>query len=547
MSARSAAQRSPAVAARDLIAELTATPTGQSSVSVYETGRLVSLSPWLTLHVERIRYLLDVEHAGGGWGGPGGYGLVPTLSATEGLLAALRRADLAGTSDPLGRGAVAAVDRGLTALAERLTTVPVASLPDMPAVDLIVPALVEALTAHLHALRDEPVSGLERWREAPRLSLPPGMETTRLARVRAALAAGHPLPKKLLHALEVTGPAAYRAPGVVPVGPGTVGASPAATAAWLGVPDATTGTALAYLEGVVRQHGGPVPCTSPISIFERSWVLSTLARARVPLAVPAPLLASLRDTIGPTGTATAPGLPVDADTTSVTLYALARAGHPVDPSSLEFFDTGEHFCTWPKEDGASITTNAHVLDAFGWHLRNSGAAARRLDPVVRRLTVWLADRQAPEGSWSSDRWHASPYYATSCAVLALHGYGVGPAVEPAVRRAVRWVMAGQHADGSWGRWGGTAEETAYALQVLLAAGPTSADECGQAVARGWQWLITMDGADDAPALWHDKDLYRPSLIVRAAVLAATWWGRSSAGPEPVEVESARRSAMIRIA
>jgi hypothetical protein len=535
------------VAARDLVAELTATPTGQSSVSVYETGRLVSLSPWLTLHAERIRYLLDAEHPGGGWGGPGGYGLVPTLSATEGLLAALRRGDLAGMPDPVGRGAVAAVDRGLTVLYERLTAVPASTLPDMPAIDLIVPALTEALSARLHALRDDPVTGLERWRDVPRLPLPPGMAPTRLARVRAALEAGHPLPEKLLHALEVTGPAAHRAAGVVPVGPGTVGASPAATAAWLGIPDATTGAARAYLEGVVRQYGGPVPCTSPISVFERSWVLSTLARAGVPLAVPPPVLASLRDTLGPAGTATAPGLPVDADTTSVTLYALARAGHPVDPSCLESFDTGEHFCTWPKEDGASITTNAHVLDALGWHLRHSGATAQRLGPVVRRLTGWLADRQAPEGSWSSDRWHASPYYATSCAVLALHGYGVGAAVEPVVRRAVRWVMAGQHADGSWGRWGGTAEETAYALQVLLAAGATSSDECAQAVARGWRWLITMDGTDGEPALWHDKDLYRPSLIVRAAVLAATWWGRTSAGPESVEAEPSLRSAMIRIA
>ncbi|SCL24295.1 prenyltransferase/squalene oxidase repeat-containing protein [Micromonospora inyonensis] len=531
----------------DLLGEMTATPTGQSSVSVYETGRLVSLSPWLTLHAARIRYLLDAEHPTGGWGGPGGYGLAPTLSATEGLLAALRRGDLAGTSDPLHRGAVAAVDRGLAVLGERLAAVPASALPDMPAIDLIVPALVEALTVHLDAMRDDPVNGLERWRTAPRLPLPPGMTPTRLARVRAALTSGHPLPEKLMHALEVAGPAARRAAGVVPVGPGTVGASPAATAAWLGVPDATTSAARAYLEGVVRQHGGPVPCTSPISVFERSWVLSALSRAGVPLSAPPPVLASLRDALGPAGTATAPGLPVDADTTSVTLYALARAGQPVDPSSLRSFDTGEHFCTWPKEDGASITTNAHVLDAVGWHLRHGGARADHLAPVVRRLTTWLAERQAPEGSWSSDRWHASPYYATSCAVLALYGYGVGASVGPVVRRAVRWVLAGQHPDGSWGRWGGTAEETSYALQVLLAAGQTSSDQCAQAIARGWRWLVTMDGSDGGPALWHDKDLYRPSLIVRAAALAVTWWGRASAGPDPVEAGPSSRSAMIRIA
>ncbi|WDZ84167.1 prenyltransferase/squalene oxidase repeat-containing protein [Micromonospora cathayae] len=546
-------------AARSLVDEMTRTPTGRSSVSVYETGRLVSLSPWLTLHVERIRHLLDAERPDGGWGGPDdGYALVPTLSATEGLLAALRRGDLDAVAEPLAKGAVAAVDRGLVFLRDRLATLDASRLPDMPAVDLIVPALVEALAAHLAALRETPVAGLEAWRDVPAPPLPPGLRRTRLERVRAALASGHPLPEKLLHALEVTGPAAHRAAGVAPVGPGTVGASPAATAAWLGTPDPGTDVARRYLEAVVRQYGGPVPCTSPISVFERSWVVSTLIRAGLPVPVPATVLAGLRDTLGPTGTATAPGLPADADTTSVTLYALATSGQPVDPSSLWSFDTGEHFCTWPGEDGASITTNAHVLDALGWHLRHPGPATgdggtvpsadrARLAAAVHRLSAWLADRQEAEGSWCSDRWHASPYYATWCAVLALHDYGVGPAVGPAVQRAVRWVLAGQHADGSWGRWGGTAEETAYALQVLCVAGATSTPATAQAVDRGRRWLSTVESVEDGPALWHDKDLYRPSLIVRAAVLAATWLGRPVGSADPGDPEPPLRSAMIRIA
>lgn len=534
-------------AARELVEEMTATPTGQSSVSVYETGRLVSLAPWLTLHTERVRYLLDAVRADGGWGAPGGYALVPTLSATEALLAVVRRGDLAGgVAEPLQARAVDAVDRGLAVLHGWLTDPVGLDLPDMPAVDLIVPALVESLAAHLDALREAPVPGLDRWRER-HLRLPAGVCRTRLDRVRAALAAGRPLPEKLLHALEVTGAAAHRATGVAPVGPGTVGASPAATAAWLGVPDGTGGDARAYLEGVALQHGGPVPCTSPISVFERSWVVSTLARAGVPVTVPTAILVGLRDTLGPVGTATAPGLPVDADTTSVTLYALARAGRPVDPSSLWSFDTGTHFCTWPGEDGASITTNAHVLDALGWHLGHGASEGDRIAAVVRRLGSWLADRQESDGSWCSDRWHASPYYATCCAVLALHAYGTGPAAGAAVDRAVRWVLAGQHVDGSWGRWGGTVEETAYALLVLSTAAPAASEEALRAVAGGQRWLSTMDGVDGEPALWHDKDLYRPSLIVRAAVIAARWSGRHLIDGNPVDAEPSLRSAMIRIA
>ncbi|WP_229400035.1 prenyltransferase/squalene oxidase repeat-containing protein, partial [Micromonospora okii] len=440
--------------ARELVAAMTLTRCGQSSPSVYETARLVSLAPWLVHHGERIGYLLAAQRPDGGWGGPEGYALVPTLSATEALLTALRRGDAAwlGGARPAVRLAAAA-DRGLRLLYGRLTGPAASAPPDLPAVDLTVPALAGAVTAHLDALRAAPPPGLAPWWEAGPLPLPPGLDGVRLARVRALVAAGGPLPEKLLHALEVAGPAARRAAGARPVGPGTVGASPAATAAWLGVPDSGPGVAaaLSYLEDVARRQGGPVPCATPITVFERAWALSTLSRAGIALPVPPRLLADLVATVGPAGTPTAPGLPADADTTAVTLYALARLGHPVAPASLWGYDTGEHFCTWRGEDGASITTNAHVLDAFGWHLTHRAPADARLDAVVRRLTGWLVDRQGPDGGWA-DRWHASPYYATSCAVLALAGYGRGPAVADAVGRAGEWVLAGQRADGSWGRW-----------------------------------------------------------------------------------------------
>ena len=52
-----------------------------------------------------------------------------------------------------------------------------------------------------------------------------------------------------------------------------------------------------------------------------------------------------------------------------------------------------------------------------------------------------------------------------------------------------------------------------------------------ALARGRRRLSELDGCDDEPALWHDKDLYRPTRIVRAAVLAASAApGRPGPGP-----------------
>ncbi|MEU8384946.1 prenyltransferase/squalene oxidase repeat-containing protein [Streptosporangium sp. NPDC048865] len=549
--------------ARDLVAGLVAEPWGQVSVSVYETGRLVSTAPWLSGHSGRVRFLLDSQRPEGGWGPSGGYALVPTLSATEALLAELRRstrADSAGSRrrsrgdgadqdaerfpGPGPRVLAEAAGRGLRAL-ERLSAEETrASLPDTPAIELIVPALIAAINAHL-----PPDESLET---------PADMEGSKLAAVRARLVSGAAVPQKLVHALEVIGEAAGVAgvrPTPVRVGPaagagpasaaaagsdapaavtpsaptGAIGASPAASAAWLGDRGGTDAgdPVLRYLEEVVSRTGGPVPCATPITVFERGWVLSWLLRAGIRVAVPASLAASLRDALGADGTAAGPGLPPDADTTSVAFHALALLGTPVEPAGLWAYETDTHFCTWQGEEGASPTVNAHVLDAFGEYLRRGpGPAGPRYAAAVPKLSAWLRDRQEADGSWR-DRWHASPYYATAGCAIALADFG-GEKSAAAVRAAGDWVIGTQRPDGSWGRWKGTAEETAYALQtLLLAVGPEEGrDDAARAVAveRGHRYLlasVTGRGEPvDAPPLWHDKDLYLPAAIVRAAVLGA---------------------------
>ncbi|MBO4207063.1 prenyltransferase/squalene oxidase repeat-containing protein [Micromonospora echinofusca] len=520
-----ATEATVATAARELVTSMVLEPSGLVSPSIYETARLVASAPWLSGHTARLDYLLAGQRADGGWGVPGGYALVPTLSAVEALLSQLPGGDddVPGRR-PVRADLVGAADRGLRALADWLGAGH--EVPDTPAVDLIVPALVARLNGHLDRLRHQHQPGLDTWRRAGRFPLPTGMGPERLASIGRLLAAGVPLPQKLLHALEVLGSAACRHPGVSPVA-GAVGASPAATAAWLGGPTNNAGdrSVLTYLEDTARRQGGPVPCTTPITVFERAWVLSTLVRAGVPVAVSPKLLAGLGATLGVAGTTTGPGLPTDADTTSVTLYALARLGHPVDPACLAGYDTGDHFCTWQGEDGWSVTTNAHVLEALGWHVANDVRTAVRHRPTVHRLTRWLLDRQQTDGSWS-DRWHSSPYYATFCAALALDGYAPDtPSIARSLGRAVDWVVASQHADGSWGRWGGTVEETAYALHVLLGVAREDRPGLRVAVARGLRHLATTDDlmsfsdATAAPPLWHDKDLYHPVRIVRAATLA----------------------------
>ena len=152
------------------------------------------------------------------------------------------------------------------------------------------------------------------------------------------------------------------------------------------------------------------------------------------------------------------------------------------------------------------------------------------------MVAWLLDAQRPDGSWE-DRWHASPLYATSACALALGEYGRGPAVAAALERATTWLLDTQRPDGSWGRFAGTAEETAYAVTALLRAAPAGAGPLASAhrrltaAERGHPHLVAaLERPDDGePALWHDKELYRPHAIVRAALLAAIDLGQRRTG------------------
>ncbi|RVX42799.1 prenyltransferase/squalene oxidase-like repeat protein [Nonomuraea polychroma] len=503
-----------AAAAGELVTSLMLRPWGQVSPSIYETGRLVSLAPWLTGHQARIAYLTGTQREDGAWGAPDGYGLVPTLSATEGLLSALSRADHGADRGHLAYAAERGVRMLATWLGQRLT------LPDMPAIEHIVPSLVTLINQRITHLTGHPP-----------LPLPEGMSEDTLRLVRSWIKSGMEIPEKLLHALEIAGEEASGAPGIRPTPIGTIGASPAATAAWLRERSdgEASEAARGHLEAIVRLHGGPVPVGLPITMFERGWVLSWLGRAGVPVDVPPEMAADLRAAIGPSGTPAGSGLPADADTTAVALYALALLGVPCEPDSLWHFRSGGHFSTWPGEQGVSVSVNAHVLDAFGEYVARKPTAAPRYGQAIRDLAAWIRERQRPDGSWT-DRWHASPYYATVSCALALDAFGGEPSAA-SVRAAVAWVLDTQRPDGSWGRWEGTAEETAYAMQTLLMTRSRWEPRCVEAAGRGQAYLARSAGKDHPP-LWHDKDLYTPLAVTRAAVITAQHLAERACRPSP---------------
>jgi halimadienyl-diphosphate synthase len=496
-------------AARALLADVASDPWGTVAVSLYDTGRLVALAPWLAGHQARIDFLCRRQRGDGGWGQPDGYAVVPTLSATTALLTELRRGS--PRPEPVRR----AVAGGLQALRRWFRRGAALTLPDTIGAELIVPALLEDLAR---------LAPIER----------PAYDPRPLASARAGLAAGH-LPPKTWACLEVFGP---QARGIASVRParGSVASSAAATAAWLGGPDGDR-AAREFLDAVQARGGGPVPGVTPITYFEAAWVLNSLAVGGLATDVPAAILDRLDAGLSMAGAPAAPGLPADADDTAAVLSALLRHDRPRRPDCLLDYRVDGYFQCFHGERTPSVSANAHVLEALTLYLAHRPGERVRYAAPATLAANWLLAQQRGDGSWQ-DKWHASAYYATACCVLALCLHmervgevGGGPAGR-ATDRAVVWLLDTQRQDGSWGRWEGTVEETAYAVQTLAVAAP-GRQAVAKAIRRGCGFLAHPPPLDRHQPLWHAKDLYTPVAVVRAAWLAALSLGsRVGAGYPP---------------
>ncbi|RKE17946.1 prenyltransferase/squalene oxidase repeat-containing protein [Streptomyces sp. TLI_171] len=500
-------------AAARLIAAVDADPWGSVRPSPYETARVLSSAPWLPGERTRIDYLLGAQAADGSWGdGPAPYRLLPTLSAVEAVLAVLERHTVAGElTDRLA----AAAARGLAALADLPSAGP---WPDTAAAEILVPGLVAAVNERLDRPGTADFPHLGPWRRGARPVVPGGYHAAAPEAVAAKCRAAGRVPFKLNHTFE--GISGHLPESLLPAADGLLGSSPAATAAWLTAAPRSgerRQRAIEELTAVAHRYGGLLPEAAPITVFERLWVAAALARPGLP-PVAVPTLRTWVDRIHhPEGVRGAPGLMVDADDTAMTVLVAALVDRPRDPAPLAPFDNGRHYDCYLGEDTGSLSANAHAVQALQAHLGHHPEQAEHRMPVVRRVADWMTDRQLPDGHWT-DKWHASPYYVTERCVTALAATP-GPRARQAVRAAADWVLATQHRDGSWGIWGGTAEETAYAAKILLR---TPGIAPGHALDRAETFLhdTARTPEHQHPALWHDKTLYAPDAMIQAEVLAA---------------------------
>jgi halimadienyl-diphosphate synthase len=292
---------------------------------------------------------------------------------------------------------------------------------------------------------------------------------------------------------------------------GSVSCSPSATAFFALHVRPRDSAALEYLHRFAVD--GAVPYVAPIGIWERAWGLWNLALAgplddKV-LSACQPHLDYLEAAWRPgEGVPSADSLtPTDGDATGVTCEVLLQFGRPVDLEAILSFETDTHFRCYELEANPSISTNIHVLGA----LRQAGLDVQHTS--VQKLLRFLRRVRLADMFWL-DKWHASPYYTTAHAIIACAGYDDALAAS-----AVAWMLETQRADGSWGYYLSTAEETAYCLQALVVYKRHGGQVPGDVLKRGAAWLADHAEPPYAP-LWLGKCLYTPELVVRSAVLSA---------------------------
>lgn len=517
-----------------LVARVDQDGWGDVRPSLYETARVLSLAPWLPGEPRRLAHLLEEQAPDGSWGeGPQPYRLLPTLSAVEAVLAVLLRG---AESEQDGARLMATAQRGLAALR---ALPPAGPWPDTAAAEILVPGLVARINEQLELAAADGRPQLGQWRPGPRLAVPGGYHEAAPGYVARKYESADRLPVKYHHTFE--GIAGHLPPALIPQAAGLLGSSPAATAALAAVAPAAAAGAIAGLHAVAQRYDGLFPEAAPILVYERLWVAAALARAGLPAATVATIRAWVDRIYDPAGVRGAPGLMVDADDTAMAVLVASLVGRPCDPAPLALFHNGTHYDCYVGEDTGSVTANAHALQALGGYLEQRPEARGGHGSRIAELSAWLISVQRSEGHWH-DKWHASPYYATERCVSALARYG-GERATGAVDAAAAWTLDSQREDGSWGVWGGTAEETAYAVKILLGVRARSRQPRHEhALARAEAFLdATAAPGHRHPALWHDKTLYAPAAMIGAELLAARELLRTRQDPADRRTTAADRS------
>lgn len=293
---------------------------------------------------------------------------------------------------------------------------------------------------------------------------------------------------------------------------GSVAHSPSATAYFVLKIRPNDPAAMGYLRKWASLDGG-LPNFAPIDVFEVAWTLWNLGLIQS-FDVYSPQAKekakSLRAAWEPRrGIGTAFECTVkDSDDSSIVFEVLETYGYPADIEAVLGYEEQTHFRCFSFEANPSISANIHVLGA----LKKAGFS--KSAPPVRKVLAFLRQNTKGDGFWY-DKWHSSPYYATSHMIIASAAYD-----KDLCAKAVQWMLKQQRADGGWGFYRlPTAEETAYCIQALKVWEQHGGDLPPGQLELAHHWLRNHLN-DPFPPLWIGKALYTPHLVVKSTLLSA---------------------------
>ncbi len=297
---------------------------------------------------------------------------------------------------------------------------------------------------------------------------------------------------------------------------GSMLGSPSATACFLGQsPDWQTlyPKSAAYLEGLLDHEDPGLPAVAPCDIFARAWILDYLHYGNL-LDKHAGLLKPHYDYLlenwHPEGVGFTSLVFPDADDTAMVLAVLHRAGYDVDGACLLGYERDRHFAVYEYEADPSISANLHILRAL------ETIPERDRERVRDKILGYLFRARHDDTFWS-DKWHASVYYPTSKALMIL-----APHAPDMLDDTLTWFLNTQHANGAWGQYVPTIEETAHALLALLHYHRTIRPLPTEPLHQAARYLMSEERPfnHNYPELWMNKVLYAPTFAIRSVTLAA---------------------------
>ncbi|KAF7941448.1 hypothetical protein BELL_0061g00140 [Botrytis elliptica] len=319
-------------------------------------------------------------------------------------------------------------------------------------------------------------------------------------------------------------------------------ASPSSTAAYLMNCSAWDREAEVYLRSAITNSigrgTGSVPCAFPTTIFETTWILSTLLKSHFSNSVLGPYNLNILSEFlkkefqaheGIVGFA--PLVLADADDTAKTIDTLNLLGDLVSPDKMiSTYETATHFQTYGSERTASFSANCNVLSAL-LNVRDPSCYIKQIGKAASFLCK----------AWSlgkiQDKWNLSVHYSmmlltqTLRRLLELWSHGKLSSLPVDLVKEVPLILTqvliqtlySQNKDGSWGQ---SCETSSYALLTLTNSSPfpwsqNMAPKVIESIQKCRQYLASNSMHwGDKNYIWVEKVTYGSGLLSQAYCIAA---------------------------